>query len=190
MSEKGGPQKSAKHVDLPDPVGEEGKGETNCWSHPHISKPVNYPTDREHPNYGLRRITQQDCSKLRFHRESLAYGSHWPPRKWAIWQKLWQDKNLMVRPADERHAGDGLYVQTQVERLPEGMTVGMYSGHLVTKLPTTNLHSAVQMLCNKKWVALTMDQAIAYHYLCKANFYIWGSETEITRCVNIEIMNG
>ena len=116
---------------------------------------------------------------MRFHRESLPQGSYWPPRKWAIPQKLWQDKNLIVRQADERHAGEGLYVQSQVESLPDGMTVGMYSGYLVTKLPTTNLHAAVQMISNKKWVVLTTDQATADHYMCKANFYIWDNEKEL-----------
>ena len=80
-SEQEGPLRSDKNVYLLDAVGDESKEQTNYWSHPHLSKPVNYPTDREHPNYGLRRITQQDGSKLRFHREILAHGSNWPPKK-------------------------------------------------------------------------------------------------------------
>ena len=66
----------------------------------------------------------------------------------------------------------------------------MYSDYLITKLPTMDLHAAVQMLANKKWVALTTDKATNEHYLCKANFYLWGSENKISRGVNVEIVNG
>ena len=96
----------------------------------------------------------------------------------------------MVREADEKHAGQGLYVQSHINLLPEAMTVGMYSGYLITTLPTKDLHAAVQLLANKKWAALTTDRATATHFLCKANFYLWGDENEITKGVNVEIVNG
>ena len=68
----------------------EGEDEGNCWSHPHLSKPVEYPTNRDDPNYGLRRITQKDSIKLREHRDRLSHGSLWPPEEFARWQRLWQ----------------------------------------------------------------------------------------------------
>ena len=54
---------------------------SNCWSHPHFSKPVEYPTNRNEPGYGLRRLTERDKAKLITRRDAWADGSFWPPKE-------------------------------------------------------------------------------------------------------------
>ena len=100
-----------------------------------------------------------------------------------------QDLNLVVRSAEEKNTGQVLYVQASKHnsstRRNDCGDVQWLFNHKTTKKRSPCCGSATSGRTRSG--RLTTDKATAAHFICKANFYLWGNENEITRIIVINV---